>query len=69
MAALEARFGNEPRLNIVFNGDNLGFARAVNRIARKAHEDYLLILNPDCVLHPNAMDALIGVLEHDLLFF
>ena len=65
MAALEARFGNEPRLNIVLNQENLGFARAVNCIARKASEDYLLILNTDCVLDPGAMDTLLRVMEHD----
>ena len=65
MAALEARFGNEPRLNIVFNRANLGFASAVNRVARKAFEDYLLILNPDCVLEPGALEALLNALELD----
>lgn len=65
MDALDERFGSEPRLELHRNAVNLGFARAVNRIARKAEEPYLLVLNPDCVLQAGALEELVAALEQD----
>ncbi len=63
--ALAERFGQDARVEILNNEDNLGFARAVNRVARKSREEFLLILNPDCVLDPEAIGTLMRVLEVD----
>jgi N-acetylglucosaminyl-diphospho-decaprenol L-rhamnosyltransferase len=38
-----------PQITCVAAGSNLGFAAAVNRAARQATGDSLLILNPDCI--------------------
>jgi len=65
IAALEAAFGGDPRLEIQRNAENLGFARAVNQMAREAREQYLLVLNPDCMLRRGALEALIEALEQD----
>jgi GT2 family glycosyltransferase len=65
MAALEAHFGAEPRLATRYNSENLGFASAVNRIALAADEDYVLVLNPDCVLGSGALGCLVEALEQD----
>ena len=57
--------GQEPRLTMVRNSDNRGFATAVNQAANAVDADYLLILNPDCELRPNAIDELRSALEAD----
>jgi len=65
MAALQERFGQDQRLELRFNEENIGFGRAVNRVARNAGEDYVLILNPDCILETDALDRLVEALEED----
>src|SRR5205814_3140050 len=42
--------GADPRLRIVENGSNLGFARANNVALAEARGDHLLFLNPDCLV-------------------
>ena len=58
-------YGRNQRLEILENGQNLGFARAVNACALNAVEPWLLILNPDCELYPDALAALRTSLEQD----
>ncbi|HMA98575.1 MAG TPA: glycosyltransferase family 2 protein [Wenzhouxiangella sp.] len=42
---------------------NLGFARAVNHAARAVKTEYLLIINPDCLLVPSALLRLVEDLD------
>src|SRR6059058_4636529 len=42
-------FPEEPKLKIVRNTANLGFAAACNIGVEQAAQPYLLFLNPDCV--------------------
>ena len=49
------------RLTVLFNHANLGFGPAVNRAAKRAGGELLLILNPDCLLEPDTVGQLIGV--------
>lgn len=42
---------------------NLGFARGVNTAARAARTDFLLIINPDCLLLPEPLQRLIADLD------
>jgi GT2 family glycosyltransferase len=60
IAAIEAHFGDEPRLTVIENHANLGFSRGNNLALPHADGDYLLFLNPDCLLQPG---TLAGVLE------
>jgi hypothetical protein len=62
---LRSRFASNPRLEVLENPVNLGFGRAVNACALAAREDWLLVLNPDCELHPGALGALRQALERD----
>ena len=55
----------DPRLTIVENDQNLGFAPAVNACALDASEAFLLILNPDCELHEGGLARLKAALEKD----
>lgn len=48
-----------PAVEVRENRDNLGYGRAVNRAADGATEDWILVVNPDVVLHHGSIDALI----------
>ena len=56
-AMVEARF---PAVRLIRATRNEGFARACNRAAAEASAPYLLLLNPDTVVHPGAIDALLA---------
>ena len=43
--------------------DNLGFAKANNVLARRATGKYLLLLNPDAILHDGAIEALLDLAD------
>lgn len=45
----------DPRITIVKNEHNLGFARANNQVLNLSHHDYVLFLNPDCVIKPSTV--------------
>jgi len=57
------RYSNEPKIKFIKNNANLGFAAACNVGSRLATGDYLLYLNPDCVLDGRAIQELRHVLE------
>ncbi len=59
-----ARFGACVRL--VQTGGNLGFGRGVNKGVAESTRPYILALNPDVVLRPNALEAMVDFLERDL---
>ena len=61
--ALGTQYSADPRFTLLENGQNLGFARAVNACAKPATEPYLLILNPDCELCPGALAGLRKALQ------
>ncbi len=44
-----------PQVRLVENGANLGFARGNNAGIRHATGEYVLILNPDTIIHPRAL--------------
>jgi N-acetylglucosaminyl-diphospho-decaprenol L-rhamnosyltransferase len=47
-----------PGTRVVETGDNLGYARAVNRGVRESTGEFVLVLNPDCVVDAGALAAL-----------
>lgn len=49
-----------PDAVLLKNPDNLGFARAANMGLSRANGDPILLLNPDCILPPNAVEKLVG---------
>ncbi len=57
------RFPMEPRLNIICNTANLGFAAACNIGLARATQPYVLFLNPDCILGEGSLRRLLQVLE------
>ncbi len=58
-------YGNQSGVEFLFNPSNLGFAPAVNSVARLATTDWVLILNPDCILEPSALEQMQAALESD----
>lgn len=55
-----------PVVQIYHQGSNLGFSAAYNNLlaeAAKAGADYFLIINPDTVLDPEALERLVDELE------
>lgn len=63
LGLLRARHGGDPRLLVVENGANLGFARGNNRVLARARAPYVLLLNPDCIVHPETLARLIAFLD------
>jgi N-acetylglucosaminyl-diphospho-decaprenol L-rhamnosyltransferase len=59
VAAVAAEFAGDPRVRVVHNEANLGFGAGVNRVAPLARGDYLLILNPDCLLETDTVARLL----------
>jgi GT2 family glycosyltransferase len=45
-----------PAVTIIANGGNLGFAKGNNAGIRVASGEYILILNPDTIVHDGALD-------------
>ncbi len=49
-----------PQVRVIDAGGNLGFARANNLGIRATGSELVLLLNPDTVPEPGALDALVG---------
>lgn len=58
-AYLKRVVGEDVRVHLIENGLNLGFARANNIALRRARGDYVLLLNPDCIVRPNTLPCLL----------
>jgi GT2 family glycosyltransferase len=54
---------SHPGVRLIENRENVGFARACNQALRLARGKYLLLLNPDCLVPPGALDRLATVLD------
>lgn len=52
-----------PRVRLIQNRDNVGFAKAVNQGLQVANGRYLLLLNSDTEIKPNALQHSIAFLE------
>ena len=59
------QYGTDSRLTITKNTQNTGFSAACNQGARLAEGDYLLFLNPDCVLEEAAISELTSVFDSE----
>lgn len=57
---VEAVAARHPGVRLIAQDENTGFAAGVNRAAEAAQGEYLLLLNPDTVVHAGAIDALVS---------
>jgi len=53
-----------PGLEVIRSSDNLGFGRGVNHLLGRVNSEFLLILNPDCLLVSDGLNALIEELDN-----
>lgn len=54
-----------PGIKLIENHTNLGFAKACNQAADEASGKYLFLLNPDTILHKDAISKLIEFIEKE----
>ncbi len=52
-----------PGVELIYTGENLGYGPANNRGAARARGRWLWVSNPDVVVFPGALDAMLRVLE------
>jgi GT2 family glycosyltransferase len=62
---IEAAFPSEPKLLVVRNRKNLGFAAGCNIGVDRSAGSCLLFLNPDCLLAPDSVNNLMQALADD----
>ncbi len=55
----------EDRCQIIYNDENIGFAAAQNQAIRASNGDWVLTLNPDVLLLPNFIQALVDAGQFD----
>ena len=60
-------FGDDPRLKIIHNENNVGYASACNIGLSQVGGDFVLFLNPDCLLEHEAVSILLHQLKADHL--
>lgn len=57
-------FSKDQRVHIISNGSNLGFSRANNiALKKKTQGEYVLLLNPDCIIKPDTIAQMLAVME------
>jgi GT2 family glycosyltransferase len=54
-----------PQVNLIQNDQNVGFARAQNQALRLGTGRYRLLLNPDTILLPRALDTMVDFLDRN----
>lgn len=52
-----------PQVRLIANSDNVGFGRANNQALPDCAGPYVLLLNPDTVVEPNAIAGLVGAMQ------
>ncbi|MFA5322218.1 MAG: glycosyltransferase family 2 protein [Smithella sp.] len=64
MKDIESIAGSQPRMICVRNNKNLGFAKACNiGVAADGESDYLIFVNPDCIVEKDALGKLLSCLK------
>src|SRR3989338_9206247 len=56
---VQKKYGNNERIQIVPNPENLGYAKAANQGIRMSNSDYVVITNPDILYTPTYFEKII----------
>jgi GT2 family glycosyltransferase len=54
-----------PKVNVIENRTNIGFAKANNMALSKSKTDYWLLLNPDTVVRDNAIEKVVKFMDRN----
>jgi GT2 family glycosyltransferase len=60
---LQMLAGEYPAVRLITNSSNLGFTHPVNQALQLSQGRYMLLLNPDTVVLPGAINELVGYIE------
>ena len=60
---LQCKFAPDRRFELISGHGNIGFSRACNLGAEKVSSDFILFLNPDCILPEGGINSLCRVAE------
>ena len=63
IAQVRRSYGHDARLRIIENGRNLGFTSASNMALKQATGEYVLLLNPDCIVQSDTLAHVLNVME------
>lgn len=54
-----------PQINFIENKENLGFGKANNLALKKITNEYILILNPDCIVQKGTIKYMLNFMENN----
>lgn len=60
VSAIKRRF---PEVTVLENPENFGFAKANNKAIRMSQGRYILLLNPDTVVQPGAIETIVNFMD------
>ncbi len=60
---LQQAIFNDERMQIIKNAENFGFARAANLALPNTTGEYLLFLNPDCLIRPDTLARFVKTMD------
>ena len=63
---LQTLKGNYPKIQIICNPTNVGFAKANNQAAKIARGEFLFILNPDTILKEQASNSMFRHIQSNM---
>ena len=63
IARVRQHYGHDRRLRIIENGSNLGFTAASNIALKQATGEFVLLLNPDCIVQPDTLAKMLDAVE------
>ena len=58
--------GEFPSITLIENRENLGFSKGVNKGVLRSHGEYILLLNPDAEVLPNALEIMTGFMDKNI---
>ncbi|MHB1178303.1 MAG: glycosyltransferase family 2 protein [Daejeonella sp.] len=58
---------NYPRVKVIVNNQNYGFAEGYNKVLSQVESDYFVLLNSDVEVHPDWIRPVIRLMENDPL--